>query len=232
MVNQLRKSGPIWRKLEWVIPFCAVTLLFLTNMSFANSYSYAWLFGTNSADNSFITPIVEISVEESNDGTTYSGWSPQDIEWGSTAGKYTRFTNTGESAIVIRASYAQHWSVTAGADVTYLNNLYDNGSGYVNIATPNWVDGGFLNNTLWYNGGDGWFYYRYPLPVDGSTQTVLESVSFVAPVPEGYDEADYSLIFTVEGCQYSTNTDNENQQAVLLTFGKTYTVSGGSLTWS
>lgn len=232
MLNQLKKSDLKMRKLEWVIPFCAVALLFLMNTSFANSYSYAWLFGTNDADNSFNTPKVEVSVDESNDGGTYGAWTPQDIAWGSTVGKYTRFTNTGESAIVIRACYAQHWSVTAGANITYLNNLFDNGTGYVNVATPNWLDGGLLNNTLWYDGGDGWFYYRSPLPAGASTQTVLESVSFVTPVPAGYDEADYSLIFTVEGCQYSTNPANENQQAVLLTFGKTYSESGGILTWS
>jgi hypothetical protein len=232
MANQLRKYDQKWRKLEWVIPFCAVILLFVLNTSLANSYSYAWLFGNNTADNSFITPKAEISVEESNDGNTFGVWTPQDIAWGGTVGKYTRFTNTGESAIVIRACYAQHWSVTEGVNVIYLNNLYDNGTGYVSAATPNWLNGGFLNNTLWYDGGDGWFYYRLPLPAGGSTQTVLESVTFVTPVPEGYGAADYSLIFTVEGCQYSVNPNNENQQAVSLTFGKTYTETGGILTWS
>ena len=232
MINQLKKFDRKWKKLEWVFPLCAVILLLVLNMTFANSYSYAWLFGTNNTDNSFITPELEVSVEESNDGAAYGVWTPQDITWGSAVGKHARFTNTGESSIVLRASYAQYWSLTEGSSVRYLNNLYFDGTNYINVATPNWVDNGFLNSTLWHDGGDGWFYYLLPLAPGESTQTVLESVSFVTPAPEGYDISDYSLAFKVEGCQYSKNPDNENQQAVLLTFGKTYTVSGGILAWS
>lgn len=232
MAGQKRKSTRRPKGPEWLIPFFAVFLLLMVGTSFADGYSYAWLFGSNTADNTFETPQLTVEVDESNDGSAYGTWTPQDIEWGATINKYARFTNTGESAIVIRASYAQYWTKTVGPDTERLNNYYDTGSAYANIATPNWVSGGFLNTALWTSGGDGWFYYRLPLAPGANTQDVLESVSFVSPMPDGYIDADYSLAFTVEACQVSANNPNENQQAVWLSFGKTYTESGGSLVWS
>jgi len=232
MTKQMNKTRGRLRRLEWVIPFYMVLLLLVVGMSIGSGYSYAWLFGTSTADNNFLTPEMDVFVDESNDGSTYGTWTPQDIAWGGTVDKYARFTNTGEASVVIRAAYAQQWSVTNGAEVTYLNNLYENGLVFDEIAQPNWIAGGFLNAALWYDGGDGWYYYRQPLAPGDSTQTIMESVTFAAPVPEGYNDADYSLAFTVEACQYSTNPDNENQQAVWLSFAKTYTESGGSLVWS
>lgn len=232
MAKRTEKYGGLLRRMEWMIPFYLVLLLLIVGTTIGSGYSYAWLFGSSTADNTFITPEMDIFVDESNDGTNYGAWTPQTIAWGDTVDKYARFTNTGEGAVVIRAAYAQNWSVTSGTDITYLNNLYANGFSNDPVAQINWIANGFMNPTLWYDGGDGWYYYRLPLAPGDSTPAVMESVTFVSPTPEGYADADYSLAFTVEACQYSANPDNENQQAVWLSFAKTYTESGGSLVWS
>jgi hypothetical protein len=232
MAERTKRPRRRLRLAEWLIPVYVLFFLLFLGMNLGNSYSYAWLFGSSTADNTFVTPEMDIFVDESNDGINYGTWTPQDIAWGSTVDKYARFTNTGEGAVVIRAAYAQQWSVTSGTDVVQLNNLYANGFVFEEVAQPDWVDGGFLNTTLWYDGGDGWYYYRLPLAPGQSTQTILESVTFVSPAPEGYAAADYALAFKVEATQYSSNPDNENQQAVWLAFAKTYTESGGTLTWS
>lgn len=232
MSKKTGKYGVRLRQLDLIIPFFAVFLLLTLGTGFGNSVSYAWLFGSNTADNTFTTPEMNIFIDESNDGTNFGEWTPQDIEWGGTVDKFARFTNTSEAPVVIRASYAQQWTVTNGTEVIQLNNLHQNGSVYENVAQPDWVNNGFLNTALWYDGGDGWYYYRLPLAPGASTQTVLESVTFVTPIPEGYADADYSLAFALEACQYSNNPDNENEQAIWLSFAKTVTESGGSLTWS
>ncbi|HOU10402.1 MAG TPA: hypothetical protein PL044_11220 [Clostridiales bacterium] len=220
------------RRPEWLIPFFAVFLLLIVGANFADGYSYAWLFGSNTADNTFRTPLLTVNVDESNDGSTYGEWTPQSVAWGTSVDKYARFTNSGQASVVIRASYAQYWTLTEGTDVTRLNNYYDTGSGWANVATPDWNAGGFADTSLWTDGGDGWFYYRRVLAPGQSTPDVLEAVAFVTPAPAGYEDAEYSLVFAVEACQVSLNDPNENQQAVWLNFTKTYTVSGGTLTWS
>ncbi len=230
MAGKKRARSPRrkWPRLAALAYVCL--LLLAVNLS--TGRAGAWLFGSNAADNTFLTPELTVFVDESNDGNTYGEWTPQNIDWGASVDKYVRFTNTGESAVVLRASFAQQWTAANGGETVFLNNLYKTNGSYTAVAQPEWTADGFGNASLWYDGGDGWYYYRQPLAPGESTQTVLESVRFVSPAPAGYAAADYSLAFVAEACQYSENPDNENQQAVWLSFNKTYAESGGTLTWS
>ena len=113
------------KKLLWPI------LLVLPALIMAGVYlvgeTYAWLTGQTDADNYLNVPQFEVLVEESDEGTTYDGWTSKAINWGTSVPKYTRFTNTGESWIVLRASYAQFWTEGTAPSLTYLSNLFDNG---------------------------------------------------------------------------------------------------------
>jgi len=230
------KNGYVGRKnlkrRKRYIPFPLIIAVLIMLVSAYAGDVGAWLQTSHSVDNIINMPLVRAVVEESNDGNNYNGWSSEPVSWGSDVAKYARFSNTGVASVVIRVSYAENW-LTAGpepAGVQYLSNLYDGSP----IAVLNWTADGFSNSDLWYNGGDGWYYYRYPLAPNSSTADVLQSVSFIEDVPPGYENAEYSLLFTVESSQYSTKAENENQLAVWATFGMTYTEDGGSglLTWS
>lgn len=232
MNEQAKQPRRRTRRAQWLVPVYVVFLLLFIGANLGDSVSYAWLFGVNITDNTFLTPDLDIFVDESDDGVNYGAWTPQDIDWGGTVDKYARFTNTGEASVVVRAAYARQWAITTSTETIYLNNLYANGFVFDPVAQLNWVDNGFLNTSLWYDGGDGWYYYRLPLAPGDSTVTVLESVSFAYPIPAEYLDADYALLFKVEACQYSTADINENAQAAWLSFGRTYSESGGMLTWT
>jgi hypothetical protein len=227
------KNGYISRKnlkrRKRYIPFPLIIAVLIMLVSAYAGDVGAWLQTSHSVDNIINMPLVRAVVEESNDGDIYNGWSSEPVNWGNNVAKYARFSNTGQAAVVIRVSYAQSWSVVEGGEVKYLSNLYN---GAV-IAEPNWRNG-FSGTEPWFDSGDGWSYYRYPLFPGESTENILDYVSFVTAVPPGYENAEYSLLFTVESSQYSTKAENENQLAVWATFGMTYTEDGGSglLTWS
>lgn len=206
----------------------AFTLLVVTSI-FGFGNVYAWLSNQNTASNIINTPVAEVAIVEGNTPEDLDGWTPQNISWGNDVLKYVRFSNTGQSTMLIRATYAQTWK----SGTAYLSNLAKIDSGYVNVAEPHWTISGFTNNSLWwYNTNDGWYYYRKILEPGESTDVVMDKVTFISPEPPGYNGAEYSILFRLESCQYSSNPENENQLASWKTFGTTYTVSSGTLTWS
>lgn len=227
------RNKPYRRRFYMGISTIVLLLVMTAAVKYGIDSAYAWLSGSNSADNVLQLPQFSVMAEESNDGTTFSGWTNPGIDWMNPVPKYTRFTNTGQTAMVLRVGYSEYWTKTlddgqGGTTLQYLSNSF-NGQP---AATPNWTANGFGNTTLWYNGGDGWYYYRHVLAPGESTEVVLQSVSFLEAASTAYAGAAYALSFNVEGVQYSTNPLNENQQAVWETFLKTYSESAGVLTWS
>jgi hypothetical protein len=219
-----------WLKILIWTSVALVTGLVLTT----SEGTLAYLSGQSSVSNTLKTPIVQTVVDESNDGGFESNWSNPGIVWGGNAAKFVRFTNEGESSVVIRASYAQSWTAEDGS---ILSNTYYAGATaqppyYRPVAVPHWTNEGFGNTAYWYSTGDGWYYYRYPLAPGASTEAILDYVSFALLSDPDYANANYALNFQVESCQYSTNPQNENQQAVWETFRMTYAETAGVLTWS
>jgi alternate signal-mediated exported protein len=220
-----KRSEPVKFDVKLLVAF---TLLVVTSM-FGFGNAYAWLSSQNTASNIINTPVAEVAIVEGNTLEDLDGWTPQNISWGNDVLKYVRFSNTGQSTMLIRATYAQTWKT----GTTYLSNLAKTDSGYVNVAQPQWTVSGFTNDSLWwYNTNDGWYYYRKILEPGESTDAVMDKVTFISPEPPGYNGAEYSILFRLESCQYSSNPENENQLASWLTFGTTYTESSGTLTWS
>ena len=211
------------------IKFLVAFMLFAASLTLGFGNAYAWLSGQNSASNIINTPIAEVAIVEGNTLEDIDGWTPQDISWGNDVLKYVRFSNTGQSTMLIRATYAQTWK----SGTTYLSNVIKTDTGYVSVAQPQWTVSGFTNDSLWwYNTNDGWYYYRKVLQPGESTDAVMDKVSFISPKPPGYNEAEYSILFRLEACQYSSNPENENQLASWQTFGTTYSESSGTLIWS
>ena len=98
-----------WNKKKLLWPVFLVLPALIMAGGWLVGETYAWLTGQTDADNYLNIPRLEALVEESDEGTTYDGWTPKAIDWNAPVPKYTRFTNTGESWIVIRAAYAQYW---------------------------------------------------------------------------------------------------------------------------
>ncbi|MBW6467739.1 MAG: hypothetical protein K0B85_01050 [Coriobacteriia bacterium] len=197
---------------------------------------FAYAVIASRALNTVTTPALTVAVEEGTDGEHYEGWTDPGTQWGATVPKYVRFTNTGQAHVVMRVSYAQAWTLETtegGVPVTkQLSNTYRTETAEYAVATLDWTSAGLLNTDLWFDGGDGWYYYRHVLAPGESSDAVLASVTFVEPAPYGYDGAEYQLRFITESCQYSTNLLNKNQEAVWTTFGMTYEEVGGALVWS
>lgn len=194
--------------------------------------TFAWLVGNFKASNVLNTPAVEISIDESNGGILYNGWTSQPVDWGEDIPKYTKFTNESGVYVLLRVSYSQDWvNDSSGSDV-YLSNYYRVGENFVSLAVPNWTAEGFENTDIWFDDGNGWYYYRRALAPGESTQDIVDSVSFINMIPTEYSLAEYTLSFKAEVCQYSLNTENENQWASWESFGMTFTESSGTLTWS
>jgi alternate signal-mediated exported protein len=230
-MKKLRKNIKRFTSKYMLLQVTLATFLLFSIFS-VTGLSWARFSSESNVKNEFKTPIINADIQESNEGNTYNGWINEGINWGADMGKFVRFANNGTGSIVIRASYAQNWSIDNDGEIALLSNYFLNEGLYLPVASPNWTAQGFLNPNLWYLGDDGWYYYRYVLGPGESTDDIIDYVSFASDAEIIYGEASYNLIFSVESCQYSLNSDNENELAAWTTFGMTYTELGGLLTWS
>lgn len=219
-------------------PLVMLGLFMLFALSLATGFAsvYAWLSGQETASNIINTPSLQVNILEGNTATDIDGWDPQPVSWNNEVPKYVRFSNSGQSSILLRASFAQTWKQVdpqSGA-ISYLSNTILKGSATIKAAQPQWALHGLDNaEDWWYNAQDGWYYYRLPIAPGESTPIVLDSVYFDPEAPGEYDTAQYDLFFQVEACQYSLNPNNENLLAAQETFGVSFSVgTNGRLTWS
>ena len=136
------------------------------------------------------------------------------IEAGAIRTKEVSFTNTGTSAVFLRAAYSECWE-DGGVW------LADDGTlcikGWTSAWTADWIDG-----------GDGWHYYAKVLPAGGSTGDILGSVTFSGSLPPEYEDGTYTLDFTCEAVQLSNETD-VNTDATYEVFGRAATVTVTSM---
>ncbi len=157
-----------------------------------------------------------ISTKESG-VTLREVFNPAD-HWlpGETKEKQVSFSNSGDVPQVIRFQYTGKWSDSSGTSLPGLTVQPT-----VNLAdTDNWEKIG------------DWYYYKKVLQPAAVTANVIESVTFDKSLTNGgydgktdYSGKRYTLTVTVESL--SANTTE-----TVAGWNMTFTVSGGTLTWS
>lgn len=185
---------------------------------------YAWKTLNTSITNEITTPTVEVEIVEEFDPST-------EVDWNDPVIKKVSFKNTGTADAFIRVSYAEFWKEVVDETENLLPNFVDGKEVATKNWTEYWIDG---SSSEWVDGKDGWYYYKKVLPADGSTNLILNSVSFDSEFRKEYENADYSLKFSLEAVQYSSKGDSINKDALEKSFGKKYTNidDSGNITWN
>lgn len=153
-----------------------------------------------------------------------------------TVTKKVSFQNASSNAAFLRVCYAETWQKKEEGEGMLLNNQV-NGT---EVAEKHWLDGFAGTGGAWWNGNDGWFYYRKILKPGESTANILESVSF--PSYSGafteYADASYQLYFRMELLQasdsaFTLNSAEVNANASAVVFGRTAVIDadGSSVSW-
>lgn len=189
--------------------------------------TYAWVASSLTVDNELIGHTTQVEVVEDK---FYKG---ENDSW---VTKEVYFENKGSSAVFLRMSYQEYWE----SDNQLLPNSIPgaNGTKGDDVTTKVFNTKVFnpsdKENTLWLDGGDGWYYYTKVLPAGGKTDKVLEKVEFPKEYSgeyAKYKEAEYHLYFKVEAVQASTspktlNRDDVNAKATAKIFGN------GTVPWA
>lgn len=176
--------------------------------------TYAWTLHQTQLQNNLQSRTVEMSINEFFPVTT--------VQEDAVRAKMVRIRNDGTDAAFLRVAYADYWETST--------QLLTGDTGVIMVVEDNW-------ETLWLDGGDGWYYYTKVLPA-GSTAYFMSGVKFPQKVPAG---ADYKFNILAETVQVSDEAD-VNTAATKLLFGKTGTVknstiefgavTAGDVTWS
>ena len=117
------------------------------------------------------------------------------------------------------------FNVEKDADGKVISGLVDGNE----VVNKNWTEA-WQND--WFDGGDGWYYYKKVLPANEMTAKVLTSLKFDSNYAEIYQTADYTLKFVSEAVQYSDD-DSVNHRAVQANFGRDFKViSNNVITWN
>lgn len=137
------------------------------------------------------------------------------------------FKNTGTADVFLRIAYAETWVYTESLsdgkkEQIILPNRSETGNDD-SIVSKEW-DNDWNDN--WYDGGDGWYYYKKVLQAEKSTEEILRSVTFddADSYPDSrYAEAEYQLHFQVEAVQASDELQ-VSKDAVKELFDKSISV--------
>ena len=229
--NKLKHAKKSVVKAVWLVPLLLLGFAFLSLQNLSGVY--AWLSTKSTVDNIVNLPALEASIWEGNTENDADGvWEESPVTWGYTQEKYVKFQNEGSSAVLLRASYAETWTrKMEGSPLEYLSSVVNN----FPVAKLQYGSSGFDKTGFWTDGGDGWYYYNKILMPGESTDWILEGVEFIAPTPDGYEEASYALDFRLESIQYSMNEANENDKVASTIFGKNFQLTDanlGLLTWT
>lgn len=95
-------------------------------------------------------------------------FTPKEFNPGATVTKKVRVDNTGDYNLVARVKWEESW--TRGSSTFDVVN-------YPDTANASAVTKGYPTNSKWINGSDGWAYYNAVIPVAGSSENFLESIT-------------------------------------------------------
>ncbi len=157
---------------------------------------------------------------------------PKDPEFKDPVTKVVRFENTGDYDQIIRVRYSETW-------MDYTGTILSNKVNDLPVVTKEWTSlwpeaSGGIEDDLWVDGGDGWFYYKRVLPSDSGngsiTAPILTELSLNRALNredlKKYSKGNYSLSFQLEHVQAT-------EAAVEEVFGKDCTIgSGGMVQWN
>ena len=175
-----------------------------------------------------------ITAQSSSVIITENPASGYQIKPGGSQEKEVTFTNTSESAVFIRMSFAATWTDKDG-------NLLESVPDYAVINLTNAVK----TSLQWELKSDGWYYYKQVLAKGKKTAPVMNHVTFASNLPDTYKDGNYTLTFTVEAVQCS-DEDAVNTTATTKLFGRagaitnnakktidptSKAVTGGDVTW-
>ena len=160
------------------------------------------------------TPTVEVTTNETM-GNVRNGRKQKEVS----------FKNEGTADVFLRIAYAETWiysdSSAEGKEEILLPNRNIPGDDDSIVAkdwqSP-WKD-------YWFDGGDGWYYYKKVLKAGQETDEILRSVTFRSNYDDSrYASAEYQLHFQVEAVQASDEL-TVSRDAVKEVFDKTIAVS-------
>lgn len=164
------------------------------------------------------TPTVEVTTNETiGNVDRYSGKKQKEVV----------FENTGTADVFLRIAYAETWiyteTLSGGKDEQIiLPNRRETGNDD-SIVSKEW-DSEWSQH--WYDGGDGWYYYKKILKANEKTDKILKSVTFndTDNYPDSrYADAEYQLHFQVEAVQASDELQ-VSKDAVKELFDKSISV--------
>lgn len=164
------------------------------------------------------TPTVEVTTNETiGNVDRYSGKKQKEVV----------FENTGTADVFLRIAYAETWiyteSLSGGKEEQIiLPNRSETGNDD-SIVSKEW-DSEWSQH--WYDGGDGWYYYKNILKANEKTDKILKSVTFndTDNYPDSrYADAEYQLHFQVEAVQASDELQ-VSKDAVKELFDKSISV--------
>ena len=96
--------------------------------------------------------------------------------------KKAQFRNIGSSSVFIRVSYTDYWEMDDTEDGRnyVLSGMNEDGERY---ALPNIPE----TESLWTDGGDGWYYYNRVLKAGEATELFVNGVWFAPKAADGGD---------------------------------------------
>ena len=193
-----------------------ITILLLFSV-FLIGGVYSWMRQSAEVTNEMNSHTTRVSIEEPE--------TEFEVKSNFTQDKHVAFRNEGDSAVFLRVAYTETWEK---GDENEEKLMLPDQTGGQDVAVKNWTSQGLYEEDYWFDGGDGWFYYKRVLQPGQSTEQILESVTFpeFTGAYKEYEDADYHLFFQVEAVQASVskgtlNAAEVNADATWSTFGMT-----------
>ena len=208
-----RNCGRLKKKRKMVSILSIVLLLVLAG----TGVTYAYVRHKAHKENVLRAHSVEVGILE----TPADGFQ---VTPGGDVLKNVKFVNEGSAAVFLRVSYAEVWLGESGS---WLQNK----DGYV---MPHWTDTGVpdahIDSDLWFDGKDGWYYYKKVLAPGGTTEAIMDYVTFAENLTDEYISGSYELLWVAEVVQFSTDetkTDGKtvNEAALEATFRRMADIS-------
>lgn len=234
--------------------FRLIPLLILVITVGAIGTSYAWSKQKVSVENKLTAHTTDVEIIEDFDPDPVTDKTEQ---------KKVQFKNNGSSSVFLRITYTEYWekinqdgsstgellpNQTLNRDgdlIDCMDKLVRDLSNPEDPQVMDWKSPEANLSTQWFQGDDGWYYYKAILGPGENTDKILDYVTISNllnncsfATQDLYAEANYHLYFQVEAVQASDsagtlNSAEVNADATWTTWGKTATVDqDGNVTWS